>query len=163
MRARPYKYLFPGQKLHGQMKPLRALDVWAGRQSPKCQTASEKPPSSGGFFGSWGRGPRSTSGGGGPAHGGPATLRPCPPSDSGRRGGTGDAAHTGPGPLGLSHLLEKIEQSFENRTKLQAPCNRWAVSTHDNKELVKSFHFTLSASPSNHALLPYSLSLLPLK
>ena len=49
----------------------------------------------------------------------------------------------GPGPLGLSHLLEKIEQSFENRTKLQAPCNRWAVSTHDNKELVKSFPFTL--------------------
>lgn len=57
----------------------------------------------------------------------------------------------GPGPLGLSHLLEKIEQSFEkkieqsfeNRTKLQAPCNRWAVSTHDNKELVKPFPFTL--------------------
>jgi len=56
MRARPYKYLFPGQKLHGQMQPLRALDVRAGRQSPKCQTAAEKPPSSGGFFGGWGRG-----------------------------------------------------------------------------------------------------------
>ena len=77
-----------------------------------------------------------------PAHGGPATLQPCPPSGNGRRGGTGDTAHMGPGPLGLSHLLEKIEQSFENRTKLQAPCNRWVVSTHDNKELVKSFPFT---------------------
>lgn len=37
----------------------------------------------------------------------------------------------------------KLEQSFENRTKLQAPCNRRAVSTHDNKELVKPFPFTL--------------------
>lgn len=108
MRARPYKYLFPGQKLHGQMQPLRALDVRAGRQSPKCQTAAEKPPSSGGFFGGWGRGPRSASGGEEARPRGLESLRPWLPSDSGRRGGTGEAAHTGPGPLALSRLLDEV-------------------------------------------------------
>ena len=102
VRARPYMYRFPGQKLHGQMQPLRALNVRSGRQSPKCQTVSEKPPSSGGFFGGWGRGPRSTSGGeeASPRRSGNApALSPLWQRTQGRDGGYGTHGTRPPGPL----------------------------------------------------------------
>lgn len=70
-----------------------------------------------------------------------------PPLTADAGAGRGKRQTRDPAPWASPVSSNKLEQSFENRTKLQAPCNRWAVSTHDNKELVKPFPFTLFKRP----------------
>lgn len=144
MRARPYKYLFPGQKLHGQMQPLRALDVRAGRQSPKLSNCIRKAALFGRLF--RGLGPGASvdrrRGGGQPTE---ARQRSglVPPLTADAGAGRGMRHTWDPAPWASPISSKKLEHMFEYRAKLQAPCNLWAVSTHDNKELVKPFPFTL--------------------
>lgn len=87
------------------------------------------------------------------AHDGPATLRPCPPSDGGRRGGTGDAAHMGPGPLGLSHLLEKTRTYVRVSGKITSSL---ASVNHRQQEACKVFslyNVCVTIKPCSFAVL----------
>lgn len=101
MRARPYKYLFLGQKLHGKLQPLRQNGARAGRQSQKCKPGSGPPWSSCDVCGVWGRGPRSASEGRIARPRRPGNAPALPPDrwrTQGRDGGRGTHATRAPGP-----------------------------------------------------------------